>query len=323
MTRVLALDVGGTNVRFSIARVKARSIVIEEQHRVPTKDYRRFEDAILAQQDWFTERGVERVSIACAGPVAKGVCKMSNLSWVVDARTLTKRLRLPTQVLNDFEAVGLGVRYVPADRLVTLQKGQPDARGPVAILGAGTGLGEALVLRTERGERVMPTEGGHATFAPVDDDDAGLIAFVRRKLGGGHVSVERVLSGQGLGNVFDWLVDSGRASPSDALRSALEGNDKAAVVGEAGTKGTDDAARMAVDRMVRIYGSEAGNLALKSIPTGGLYLAGGIAPKILPRLKKGFLGAFLDKGRMKPLLQKIPVHVITDGDVGLRGAAAA
>ncbi len=323
MTRVLALDVGGTNVRFAIATVEPHSVALGEHAHGAGRDFKTFEDALLAKRDWFTAHAVERISIAVAGPVSHGVCKMTNLGWTIDAAAIARAVGLPTRVLNDFEGIALGVRYVPADQRVTLLEGVPDPVAPVAILGAGTGLGQALLLHTEEGDQVLPTEGGHATLAPSDDEDSRFIAFMRKKLSGGHVSVERALSGSGLAAIVEWMEADGIGAPGDALRAAMKAGDPAAAIGIAGTKGTDPVARSAVDRFVRFYGAEAGNLALKTIARGGVYVAGGIAPKMIGRIQEGFARAFLDKGRMRPLLESIPVHVIMDGDVGLRGAAAA
>jgi glucokinase len=323
VTRVLALDVGGTNARLAIAEADARSVTIESREQSPTRDFPSFEAALLAHAGWFRKEPIAAVAIACAGPVEGGVCHMTNLGWTVDAHAIERTLGLPTRVLNDFAAIALGARFVPPAELATLQAGEHDASAPVAILGAGTGLGEALVIPTPQGDRVIATEGGHATLAPFDDSDAPLIAFIRKEMGGGHVSVERVLSGAGLVNIFEWMEAAGIVRSGEALRARMKAEDPAGAIGAMGTDGTDPAARAAVDRFVRFYGSEAGNLALKSIPRGGLYVAGGIAAKILPRVREGFVGAFLEKGRMRPLLESIPVHVILDGAVGLRGAAAA
>ena len=323
MTRVLALDVGGTNVRFAIAEVEPLAVTLGEHAHHPTKEFASFEQAILSERDWFTKLGVERCAIGVAGPVNDGVCKMSNLGWTLDSKALTKTLGMPTRVINDFEAIAFGVRYVPSDQRATLQEGTPNPLAPVAILGAGTGLGEALLLHGHKGERVMPTEGGHATLAPSDDEDAGFIAFARKKLNGGHVSVERALSGTGLTWIVEWMEQAGLGTPGEALRAAMKAGDPAAAIGKAGADGSDPVARAAVDRFVRFYGAEAGNLALKSIARGGVFVAGGIAPKMLSRIQEGFMRAFLDKGRMRPLLDAIPVHVILDGDVGLRGSAAS
>lgn len=319
--RVLALDVGGTNVRMTIAVVSSHTVTFEARARVATADHASLEAALEANRALFENAKIVRACVAVAGPVNDGICHMSNLGWTVGEKEITKVVGHPTRVINDFEAIARGVRYVPADKRVTLQEGLPDPVSPIAIVGAGTGLGEALLLHSERGDQVMPTEGGHATLAPVDDDDARLIARIRKHLGGGHVSVERVLQGAGMVAIFDWLVDEGVVTPTDALKAAIKAGDPAAAIGKAGTEGSDPAARAAVDRFVRFYGAEAGNLALKSLARGGVFVAGGIAPKILPRIQEGFMAPFLDKGRMRPVLEQIPVHVLTDDDVGMRGAA--
>ena len=198
MTRVLALDVGGTNVRFAIAEVEARSVTLTPPVYAKGRDFGSLEDALDAHRSLFAGGAVERVSIAVAGPVVDGVCHMSNLSWTVDARAIERATGLPTRVMNDFEAIALGVRYVPADALATLQEGKPIAGAAIAILGAGTGLGETLLVPTDAGDRVIASEGGHATLAALDDEDARFIAFMRKRLDGGHVSVERAVSGSGL-----------------------------------------------------------------------------------------------------------------------------
>lgn len=323
MTRVLALDVGGTNVRFSIAEVGPSSIAITRKVVGASQGFPSIESAFEAHREIWAASGVARASIAMAGPVAGGIGHMTNVGWTVDADSLSRTLGMPVRVLNDFEAIARGVRFVPPEALVTLQAGTPDPSAPAAVIGAGTGLGEALLVPSERGDRVIATEGGHATLTAVDDDDAHFVAWVRAKLGGGHVSAERALSGRGLASIFEWMVQSGRAEPTEALREAIAAGDAGAAIGRAGTEGSNPAARAAVDRFVRFYGNEAGNLALKCIPRGGVFVAGGIAAKILPRMREGFLPAFLAHGRMRTLLAAIPVHVVTDGDVGLRGAAAA
>jgi glucokinase len=323
MTKVLALDVGGTNVRLSVATVAPRSVELTPQHRMATRDHASLEDAIAAARGVWGGAGIERIAIGVAGPVSAGICRMTNLGWTVDATTISARFGLPVRVVNDFEAIALGVRYVPPSHLVTLQAGATVASAPIAILGAGTGLGEALLVPGDHGDRVIPTEGGHADLAPASDDDAAFIAYLRRELGGGHVSVERAVSGPGLVSILAWQEEAGLAIPGTSLRDAMRAGDPSAAISEAALHGTDAAAVMALDRFVRLYGAEAGNLALKSVPRGGLFIAGGIAAKVMPKIHDGFLPAFLDKGRMRPLLETIPVHVILDGDVGLRGAAVA
>lgn len=316
-TRILVADVGGTNARFAIATREDGRVSLSDPHTFPSASQPSLESAALAYRARVSTP-IERASIAIAGPVKDGVARVTNLPWIVEATSLSKALGVPAIVMNDFEAIARGVSLVPEELRVTLQAGTPDASAPIAILGAGTGLGEALVVCGN----VIATEGGHASFAPNDEEEASLLAYTRTKLNGGHVSVERLVSGMGLVTILDWLVATGRAQPSDATRAAMATEDDAAVIGRSGTDGSDAACRLAVDRFVRVYGAEAGNLALKALPRGGLYVAGGIAKKILPRMREGFIPAFLAKGRMRPVLETIPIHVILDGDVGLRGAAS-
>ncbi len=317
MKRILVADVGGTNARFAIATLGRGSVSLSDEHTVPSASQPSLEAAALAYRARVPV-AIELASIAIAGPVKDNVAHVTNLPWVVDGAVLSSALGVATRVMNDFEAVARGVRLVPRELRATLQDGEHDEHGPVAILGAGTGLGEALLV----GDRVLATEGGHASFAPNDEEDASLLAFTRKKLAGGHVSVERLVSGMGLVTILEWLEATDRAHATAATHAAMATEDDAAVIGRTGTDGSDPACRIAVDRLVRLYGAEAGNLALKTLPHGGLFVAGGIAKKILPRLREGFLSAFVAKGRMRSVLETIPVHVILDGDVGLRGAAS-
>jgi glucokinase len=317
MSRMLVADVGGTNARFAIATFEGGAISLSDSYTFASASQPSLEAAALAYRA-MVPTAIDRASIAIAGPVKDGVARVTNLPWIVETPKLSAALGVPSRLMNDFEAIARGVRLVPETLRETLQEGTYDASAPVAVIGAGTGLGEALIV----GDRVIATEGGHATFAPNDDDDASLLAYTRAKLSGGHVSTERLVCGRGLVTILSWMDETDRAHPSDATRAAMAAEGEAVVIGRAGTDGSDAACRMALDRFVRLYGAEAGNLALKSIPRGGLFIAGGIAKKILPRMREGFVPAFLAKGRMAPLLQTIPIHVILDGDVGLRGAGA-
>ena len=314
---ILVADVGGTNARFAMATLDGGAVTLSDAHTFPSAGQPSLEAAALAYRA-LSGGPIDRASIAIAGPVRGGTARVTNLPWIVEADTLSRALGVEARLMNDFEAIARGVRLVPQALRVTLQAGTPEPRAPVAILGAGTGLGEALLV----GETVVATEGGHASFAPNDEEEVSLLAYARAAQSGGHVSVERLVSGTGLVTILAWLEATDRAHASEATRAAMALEDDAAVIGRAGTEGTDPACRMAVDRFVRLYGAEAGNLALKSLPHGGLFIAGGIAKKILPRLREGFMPALLSKGRMRAVLETIPVHVILDGDVGLRGAAS-
>ncbi|HET8650557.1 MAG TPA: glucokinase, partial [Gemmatimonadales bacterium] len=231
-------------------------------------------------------------------------------------------LGLPSVVLiNDFSAVASGLHLLrPAD-LKTLQAGQPAADGPLALLGAGTGLGTAFVLQDSVPPRVLPSEAGHMSFAPSSPTEDALLAFLRDEFG--HVSYERVLSGAGLVNVYRFLVASGFAPENPAVSQEMGTEDPAAVITRHAGAGTDPNCRRAVEMFVSVYGAHAGNLALALLATGGVFIAGGIAPRIVAQLAAGsFIKAFLAKGRLADFISAIPVHVITNPDVGLLGAAA-
>jgi glucokinase len=222
-------------------------------------------------------------------------------------------------LLNDFEAVAWGVREVPPDLRRTLQAGRHDATGPIAVLGAGTGLGEALAVPVGQGLCVIPTEGGHADLAPRDAFEDALVVMLRQRFPD-HVSWERVLSGRGLGALFEHVLawEGGVRTPSD--EAVLLSEDPAREV--IARRAVDPRCARAVEAFVDLLGAEAGNLALKSIPSGGLFVAGGIAPRILDVVERRLMVSLLAKGRMRHVLERIPVHVVLDGQVGLRGAAA-
>ncbi len=315
----MAADVGGTHARVQLAEI-ADGIpqTVHERH------YRSAAHADLASilQDFLESTGARprHACIAVAGPVSRAAdgqrARVTNLPWTLDSRALAAQLGIDTlQIINDFEAVGYGIAALrPAD-LVTLQAGEPQAGAPRAALGAGTGLGQALLMPCAGRYDVIATEGGHADFAPQTDLQMALLRHLTAHHG--HVSYERLLSGAGLVHLYEFLHHerTGTAAPAPA-------GDPAAAVSQAALAGTDPIAVEALQEFVRIYGAQAGNLALACLPFGGLFIAGGIAPKILPLLQDGgFVQAFNAKGRMEPLLQRIPVHIVAHAAPGLLGAA--
>ena len=259
------------------------------------------------------------ISCACfavAGPVVGKRASITNLGWGIDAGEIARAFSISRVILvNDFFAVAAGVPLLQDKDFMVIQAAPRDPNFPVAILGAGTGLGEACVVPTGTGWRVVPGEGGHADFAPLDEMQARLLTSLKRRYG--HVSYERILSGAGLVNVFNFLRDE----TSQHQESLHEGEDFAAQVAALADQG-DATATRAFEIFIDIYGAEAGNMALKVLARGGVYIAGGIAAKNLKRFTDGrFQRSFLDKGRMRPLLTEIPIFVITNQDVGLIGAA--
>lgn len=320
--RVLAADVGGTKTVLALyERVEdgwatvAREVLASAEHAGLEGPAARFLAAHGARPI--------AAAIGVAGPVKDGRSHTTNLPWIVDARALAVSLGVgEVAVINDFEATARGLLELRADEVVVLQDGVVDPAGPVAVLGAGTGLGEAILVRTPAGLRVLPTEGGHADFAPRDALEDGLLAFLRRATPE-HVSYERVLSGPGLASLHAYLVESGIAASRPETMARLATEDPGAVIGELGTRGLDEACARAVAVFASIYGAEAGNLALKCLPTGGLFVSGGIAPKLIDVLRSGgFVESFRAKGRMRPVLETIRVSVVIEPHVGMLGARA-
>jgi len=322
---LLAADVGGTRSMVALALEGrpwpsvATQAVYESQH---------FESLKAIIEDFLTKPGVaphrRAVRAACfsvAGPVALNSVTLTNLGWKVRGDALAAELGLTEmKLVNDFAAAGLGIpRLAPTD-LETLQAGYPVAQGTRLIIGAGTGLGTGLLTAHGGGYVAHASEAGHADFAPVDELQDKLLVYLRRTFG--RVSYERVVSGPGLMRIFSFLQESGVGIPSKQLQEAARNNtDTASVIGGFGLEKRDPLAARALDLFASAYGAFAGNMALATLARGGVYLAGGIAPKLAPKLKDGtFMRAFNSKGRFADLLSTIPVHIIMNPQVGLLGA---
>ena len=320
MTLVLAGDIGGTNARLALAEVNAKTRIVAE-HGGMSQSIPDFGEFVA---DFLATNGArpDRACLAIAGPVLGNAVSGTNLPWTVEANALGKRIGISrVRLINDFAAIGFGIRVLTESDLLTLQTGRADPSGLIGIIGAGTGLGEGLVVRTGGQWTVLPSEGGHATYAPVTAQERDLHAFMSSRYGG-HVSVERVVSGPGIVDIFDFLTAS--RGVSETIRDEMSREDPAAVITRHALANTDAAAVEALDLFITAYGSQAGNLALTVLASGGIYVAGGIAAKIAPKLGEGrFLEAFRSKGRMRKLLEQFPVHVIRNPDVGLLGAASA
>jgi len=223
-------------------------------------------------------------------------------------------------LLNDLEATAYGLPALGADDVLTLQSGIPNASGNTAVIAAGTGLGEAGLFWDGLQQHPFATEGGHASFSPGDELEIALLRHLRQRHR--HVSWERVVSGMGLLSLHEFLRSHRHAAAPQWLTEEMESGDAAAVITNAALSGRDEVCVETLDRFVQLYGAEAGNLALKMMSCGGLYLGGGIAPKILPLLQDGaFIEAFLNKGRMRPLLEAMPVRVILNDRAALLGSA--
>jgi len=320
--RVLAGDIGGTNARLAIAEVGAGAPRIVKEQRYPSGEAPGLAPIARRFLDWAGER-VEHACFGIAGPVVDGECRTPNLPWTVSASALARDIGIPsTSIINDFVAAAYGVDCLgPAD-LVTLQEGTAAKHGPIALIGAGTGLGEGFLVWDGERYRVHASEGGHGDFAAADE--AGWKLRMSLLDEWSRVSWERVLSGAGLAHLYRHLAAGGFAPERPDVRREMADSDPAAVVTKHALAGDDPISVKALDVFAAAYGAQAGNLALTVLATGGVYLAGGIAPRIAAKLGDGtFIRAFRNKGRLADLMNRIPVHVIVSPDVGLLGAARA
>ncbi|HEY9623684.1 MAG TPA: glucokinase [Crinalium sp.] len=342
MTLLLAGDIGGTKTILRLVEVQATGKDIQLKNlyeaRYASGEFldlvpivRKFLAAAEAQLG--KTPPPEKACFAVAGPVVNNTSSVTNLPWSLNGDRLERELAIAQVVLiNDFEAIGFGILGLEPSDIHTLQEGRPKPNAPIAIIGAGTGLGQGYLIQDGDRYNVYPSEGGHADFAPRSELEFQLLKYLLDKHKITRVSVERVVSGQGIASLYQFLRDRHVADESPEVKElihtwesevGLAGKtvDPAAVIAKAAVTG-DRLSEQAMKLFAAAYGAEAGNLALKLLPYGGLYLAGGIAPKNLDLMKSGaFMETFVDKGRMSVLLEQIPVHIILNSNVGLIGAA--
>jgi glucokinase len=318
MRYFLAGDIGGTKTLLHLG--------VEEGAHAPLlqKSYPSTGYSGLAEilEEFLHEAGSVEITSGCfavAGPVSGRRVQLTNLPWVVDADAIASHFSIDhVSLINDFEAAGLGITALQPADLVVLQAGIPQLRGMRAVVGAGTGLGVALL--SWQGDRyaVHPSEGGHMDFAPADALQYELLCYLQKRHG--HVSYERIVSGPGLVAIFEFLRDSNKATPSAQLVAALSNSDASEIISQYAQQG-DPAAGLALELFISIYGAFTGNLALMGLPRGGIYIAGGIAAKIVTQMQGGnFLHAFRNKGRFSGLLGILPLHIVMNPQVGLLGA---
>lgn len=321
---ILTGDIGGTHTRLRLAACEDRpgALQIERQYDSPAHI-----GLIEIVRAFLKEANVPTVRAAClavAGPVpampGRQQVQLTNLPWLLDSSQLAEACGITRfRLINDFEAVGYGIAGLADSDLDVLQVGKPDPHGIRAVLGAGTGLGQAIVLPDEAGGRVLATEGGHVDFGPTSELELELARWLIAQHG--RASYEDILSGPGLGRLYEFLRSRVPGLSSPDIRQTNPAADPAAAISQGALEGLDPQATAALELFVRIYGAQAGNLALATGATGGIYLAGGIAPKIISRLHgPEFMAAFRNKGRMSAYLSDIPVRVILVPDIGLRGA---
>lgn len=342
MTELLAGDIGGTKtiLRWVSTHPKVGGTTLKTLYEARYMSAE-FADLALMVRQFLAEAtqqvgespAPEKACFAIAGPVVNNTSSVTNLSWFLEAKQLEKDLAIAqVNLINDFAAIGYGIGGLESADLRTLQVAEPQPLAPIAILGAGTGLGECFLIRQGQQYQVFASEGGHSDFAPRSELEFQLLKYLREKHQVTRISVERVVSGQGIVAIYQFLRNRQSAVESPQVAAAIRTWEQEAGISE---KSVDPAAVIAIaaagqdylcehtmQLFAEAYGAEAGNLALKLLPYGGLYVAGGIATKNLSLLESGgFMRAMTDKGRMRPLMEKIPVHVILNPQVGLIGAA--
>lgn len=321
--RILAGDIGGTNTRLQLVDNAGATPAVIASRSYPSQAYADLESAIGDFLAHHPHPKIDSACLAVAGPVqvseAGQSARLTNLPWQLNSVSLSQKLGIPRlRLLNDFQATAYGIAGLQQAELVTLQEGSRKAKAPCLVLGAGTGLGVCQLIWQGDFYEAIPGEGGHLAFAPTSELEDELLHFMRLELG--RVSCERLLSGSGISAIYRFLLHR-EAIGDDAL---LHGPDPAAAISAAALNGSSRRAEHALEIFCAIYGAVAGDLALINLAHGGVYIAGGIAPRILPLLQQGgFLHAFHAKGRMRPLSESMPVQVVTNTDVGLLGAALA
>lgn len=318
-THFIAGDIGATKTRLAIIEVAGTRLRIDREASYQSQNFATFE--ILLADFLAGSPTLLHAAFGIAGPVRGRAVQTTNLPWHIDADALQRRFGFAhCTLLNDLEATAYGLPALAADDLLTLQSGLADASGNVAVIAAGTGLGEAGLFWDGLRHHPFATEGGHAGFSPSDELEIALLRHLQQQYS--HVSWERVVSGMGLPGLHEFLCLYRQAAAPQWLIEQMRNGDAAAAIADAALSGRDEICVETLHRFVRLYGAEAGNLALKVMSRGGLYLGGGIAPKILPLLQGGaFIEAFLNKGRMRPLLEAMPVRVILNERTALFGAA--
>jgi len=327
---ILAGDVGGTKVHLSLYSFEEGILKPIRDQKFPAADFAQLDDVVkrfLGEADGHPAENPDDVIAACfgcPGPVREGRIKLTNLPWALDTRDLRVSLGIEhIFLINDLEANGYGIPELKKESIFVLHEADSSAVGHRGLISAGTGLGEALLIWDGKQRHVpIASEGGHCDFAARNDREIALLQHLRRTLNG-RVSFERVVSGIGIKNVYAFLKDDQKMEEPDWLRDRIATEDQNAVIGECAEDGSSDLCFETMQIFSAAFGAEAGNIALKVLASGGMYLGGGIAPKILKTLKSGaFTQAFLDKGRLSPVLENIPVRVILDDTCALLGAAA-
>lgn len=317
---VLAGDIGGTKTNIALFSVHGEKLRAESERTFQSKRYSGLTPILKEFGD--SRSVLEAACFGVAGPVVDGRVKTTNLPWIIDSEELRRTLKIDAvHLLNDLEASAYGIFTLEDDEFFTLNEGKMRHAGNKALVAAGTGLGQAILYDDGHQFRPLASEGGHADFAPRNEIEIELLRYLMGRFG--HVSYERVLSGPGLVNIYRFLKEGrGMEEPAWLAERFAAGDDPGAIVSKAALAKEAEICVKALDMFVSLYGAEAGNMALRAKSVRGLYVGGGIAPKIIDKLKDGsFMRAFVDKGRYSDMLAAMPVQVVLNEKTALRGAA--
>ena len=316
---ILAGDIGGTKVNLAYFDVDGEALIPVLSKSYPSREFQSLTD-VLRQLSSEHPAAITAAAFGVAGPVVDGRSKLTNLRWTIDSREVSSLLRLKNVgLINDLGATAYGALRLSDNERLVLNKGTPQPRAAVAVIAAGTGLGEGGLIWDGKRYRAIPSEGGHTEFGPRNDVEMELLRFLLTKYS--RVSHERIVAGPGFAHLYEFFRSRARYPEPQWLKDKIAAGDSAAAISEAGIDGTDEVCVDVVRTFASIYGAEAGNLALKILGTGGVYVGGGIAPKILPMIKEHFMASFLTKGRYSELMKQMPVYVILNEKTALLGAA--
>lgn len=318
--KILCGDIGGTNTRLALLEVGENPFVVYEESSFLSQKYESLYDIVNI---FLTSKKIscERACFGLAGPVSDDRCKITNLPWWVDAKQLAQDIGIDKVLLiNDLVANAYGIRTLAQSDFLVLNEGNPNAVGNAVVVSAGTALGEAGLYWDGKQHVPFASEGGHADFSPDNESDLDLITYLFKRFG--RVSWEQILSGSGMVNIYQFLCEQKKMKMPSWLEVEMRTTDAASCISSAGIARKCPICIETLDIFVRLYGAEAGNYALKILATGGVYLGGGIAPKIVERLKMpNFMNAFLNKSKMEETLREISVKVILNERTALFGAA--
>ncbi len=319
---ILSGDIGGTKTNLALFELQGDRLEIKAQHQFASREFSSLTEVITAFEAMTSIPKIDSACFGIAGPVIDGRCRTTNLPWDITTSGLQEHLGIDkVRLLNDLEATAYGMLYLPEDEFMDLNPTGRPTNGNRAVIAAGTGLGEAMLYYDGTHYHPIGSEGGHCDFAPVTTQQDALLSWMRHHYPG-HVSYERILSGPGIYTLYEFLYESGFAPQPLSMLHIPEGKDRSAMVSECALEQHDPLCMEALRLFAEIYGAEAGNLALKSMSLGGVYIGGGIAPKILPVLTSShFMNGFASKGRFQELLRGMQVKIALNPETALLGTA--